>query len=197
LASLETGLARWPGKEVQLMASKRTRLVAAGMVAVALLAVSASGTFARSVERPFVIDQAGYTTGIVYSPSFPDGDTFGGRCSQPSQWVSSSAGTGHDTHLGRVTWASEHCFQLSAGTFSDARVVITAANGDQLHATYEGVMTGETTFTDSVVITGGTGRFAGATGSVDETGWFDPETGYMEVGGVGTISYDASQRASG
>jgi hypothetical protein len=109
----------------------------------------------------------------------------------------SSAGTGHDTHMGLVTCTSDHCFQLLTGTFSDARVVITASNGDRVYATYDGVMTGETTFADSVSITGGTGRFAGATGSVDETGWFDPDTGYMEVGGVGTIRYDASERASG
>jgi hypothetical protein len=179
------------------MINKALRPAAAVVVAAAMLAGTASGVAARSVDRPFVIHQVGYTTEIVYAPSFPDGDTFGGRCSRPSQWVSSSAGTGHDTHLGRVTWASQHCFQLFSGTFSDAQVVITAANGDQIHATYEGMMTGETTFTDSLVITGGTGRFAGATGSVDETGWFDPATGYMEVGGVGTISYDASERGSG
>ena len=143
------------------MASRRIRLAAAGMVAIALLAVSASGTFARSVERPFVLHPSGYARGIVYSPSFPDGDAFGGRCSRPPQWV------------------------------------ITSANGDQIHATYEGVMTGETTFADSVTIRGGTGRFAGATGSLAETGWYDPATGYMELSGVGTISYDASERASG
>lgn len=179
------------------MASKRTRLVAAGMVAIALLAVSASGTLAKSVQRPYHEDLTGYVTSIVYSPTFPDGDTFGGRCSGPSQWVSTFSGTGYETHLGKVTWSSEHCFQMVTGTFTDARVVITSANGDKVYATYHGVMTGETTWTDSLVFTGGTGRFAGATGSLAETGWYDPATGYMETSGVGTISYDASERASG
>ena len=166
------------------------------LVAVAMLAGTASGVLARSVERSFVTDQAGFMTGMVYSPSFPNGDTFGGRCSRPSQWISSSARTGHDTHLGRVTWTAEHCFQTATATFSDARVVITSANGDQVYATYHGAMNGETTFTAAMTITGGTGRFSGATGSLDAVGWFDPVTGYMETHGVGTISYDASERGS-
>lgn len=178
------------------MMHRGLRPVAAVVVAAAMLAATVPGVLARSVERPFVSDQAGYMTGIVYAPSFPDGSTFEGRCSRPSQWVSSSAGIGHDTHLGRVTWTAEHCFQLSAGTFSDARVVITAANGDRVLATYDGQMTGATTFVDAMRITGGTGRFAGATGSVVATGWFDPATGYMETHGVGTISFDGSDRSS-
>jgi len=82
------------------------------------------------------------------------------------------------------------------GTFSDADLVITAANGDELYGTYAGVMTGETTYVETMVITGGTGRSAGASGTVDESGWFDPDTGYMEVTGRGTITYDASDRSS-
>ena len=55
-------------------------------------------------------------------------------------------------------------------------------------------MTGETTFVETMVIPGGTGRFIVASGLVAETGWFD-ETGYLEVTGVGSIVYDPSKRA--
>ena len=165
----------------------------------AVLIASVPVSAAAHKERPIKEDLSGYATGMQWAPNFPDGDTFEGRCSQPSQWVSSSAGSGVISHLGRVSWRTEHCFQLFAGTFGtfgDARLVITAANGDQLFGTYDGVMTGETTFAETVFVTGGTGRFAQASGSIDESGWFDPDTGFMEVTGAGSIAYDASDRAS-
>lgn len=168
----------------------RTLLVA--VVVAALLAAAVPAAAGVSVERPIKEDLTGYLAGLVYSPSFPDGDYFEGRCSEPSQWISTMSGTGQVSHLGRVTWATEHCFQLFAGTFGDAELVITAANGDKLFGTYNGVMTGETTFAESMIITGGTGRFSGASGTIAENGWFDPITGYMEITGVGSIIYDAS-----
>ena len=78
----------------------------------------------------------------------------------------------------------------------DGELVITAANGDKVFGTYEGVMTSDTTFVETMIITGGTGRFVGASGTIDETGWFDLDTGYMEITGRGAIAYDASRRAA-
>ncbi len=182
------------------MTRTHTRTAAVGLVIVVLLAIAAPALAGRAIERPIREDLSGHAVGIVYAPNFPyEGDTFGGRCSVPSSWISTSAGTGTISHLGRVSWTTEHCFQLFAGdfgTFGDPELVITAANGDQLFGTYAGVMTSDTTFAETVIITGGTGRFAGATGTIDETGWFDPATGYMEITGVGSIVYDASGRAS-
>ena len=79
--------------------------------------------------------------------------------------------------------------------YQSAELVITAANGDQLFGTYDGVMTGETSFAETMIVTGGTGRFVGASGEVEESGWFDPDSGYMEIAGDGFIIYDASGRA--
>ena len=172
------------------------RGVAATLAAAVLLLATVSTTAAgEPASRPFAEALSGYGTGMQMSPSFPGGDTFGGRCSEPSQWITSMAGTGIVGHLGRVSWTSEHCFQLFAGTFGDAEVVITAANGDRLYATYDGAMTSETTFAETMTILGGTGRFAAASGVVSESGWFDPDSGYMEVNGTGWISYDASDRS--
>jgi hypothetical protein len=106
------------------------------------------------------------------------------------------AGTGRVTHMGKVSWTSEHCFQKNGFMFGDANLVITAANGDQLFATYNGWMTGLTTFAENMTILGGTGRFVGAQGSAFESGWFNPGTGYLEIDGVGAILYDASMRSS-
>ena len=49
---------------------------------------------------------------------------------------------------------------------------------------------------ETLFITGGTGRFAGASGTVEESGWFDPDTAYMVVTGRGTITYAASDRSA-
>jgi hypothetical protein len=168
----------------------------APLAIVAVLIATAPMASAASMERPIEEDLSGYVTGMEFAPNFPVGDTFDGRCSEPSQWISTMSGSGVVSHLGRVSWTTEHCYQLFAGTFGDAQLVITAANGDQVFGTYEGTMTSETTFVETMVITGGTGRFAAAAGTVDEAGWFDPDTGYMEITGVGSISYDASDRAS-
>ena len=100
------------------------------------------------------------------------------------------------SHLGRVSWTLEHCYQLFAGTFGDAEVVVTAADGDRVYGTFDGVMTNETTFGETPIVTGGPGRFAGASRAIEATGWFDPDGGYMEVTGVGSIVSDASDRAS-
>ena len=180
------------------MARTHVRTATIVLLVVAMLAIAVPAFAGQSVERPIREQLSGYVVGIEYAPNFPAhaGDTFGGRCSVPSQWISTMSGTGTISHLGTVSWTTEHCFQLFAGTFSDADLVITAANGDKLYGTYDGVMTGETTYVETMVITGGTGRFAGATGTVDESGWFDPVTGYMEVTGLGTITYDASNRSA-
>ena len=81
----------------------------------------------------------------------------------------SSIVTGNATHLGRFTssWEVQVNVITSAST---GTVVFTAANGDTLFTTFEGQ--GYPTGTPDVIlilevhtITGGTGRFAGATGS--------------------------------
>ncbi len=181
------------------MTKGNTRSIAVIFAIAALLVAVVPAAFAASLkERPLKEDLSGYATGIVYAEDFGNGDTFNNRCSRPSQWISTSEGTGTISHLGRVSWTTEHCFQLFLGTFGefgDAEVVITSANGDQLYGTYDGVMTSATTFAEDMIITGGTGRFAGASGVVAEAGWFDPATGYMEVTGDGWISYDASRRS--
>lgn len=79
--------------------------------------------------------------------------------------------TGHATHLGRFTLTGPHRVNLAAtvatavGTFE-----LTAANGDTLRASFTGLGTptatpGIASIVETATITGGTGRFAGATGS--------------------------------
>jgi hypothetical protein len=78
------------------------------------------------------------------------------------------SGKGHLTHLGRSTIDTTHCAN-SGGAFN-GRITLTAANGDQLLATYtaqtvsmsEGLLVQQMT---GVFVDGGTGRFTHATGT--------------------------------
>jgi hypothetical protein len=74
-----------------------------------------------------------------------------------------------------------------------AQITYTAPNGDQVFATSVGTGTpsGPTTidFSGVTTITGGTGRFAGATGVMNATGTVDTATGNASIWYNGWISY--------
>lgn len=102
--------------------------------------------------------------------------------------------TGNATHLGRFTVEAPHRVNLvnlatftSTGTFE-----FTAANGDKLTADFTGTATAETPSVVSIAetanITGGTGRFAGATGSFIVTRTADLATRWTTGSFEGTIS---------
>ncbi len=85
-------------------------------------------------------------------------------------------GGGHATHLGRFSTSQYHCLDPADPlAFTEGVFTFTAANGDTVFGTYagrfipttvEGVSTVDGTFT----FTGGTGRFAGASGGGLATG---------------------------
>src|SRR5262245_18799010 len=81
---------------------------------------------------------------------------------------------GHATHLGRVT----------AFSFPDGSFTKIAANGDQIF----GQLYPATATTGSLTFTGGTGRFADASGSASYVVSTDPLTGATQVNVVGTLS---------
>jgi len=87
-------------------------------------------------------------------------------------------GSGEATHLGKIQESALVVSNLASnpapGCFTETRdTTFTAANGDQItmHATGRNCSTGPTTVTawDSYVVTGGTGRFNGASGSGKDT----------------------------
>jgi hypothetical protein len=84
-----------------------------------------------------------------------------------------SEGSGVASHLGSISMVSDHCFALP-NLDTGGHQTFVAANGDELHMTYEGTsdpaipVPGDViTVTADVVIVGGTGRFAHATGEAD------------------------------
>ena len=109
------------------------------------------------------------------------------------------SGTGHATHLGHVTLVSHDCINPinQTGTelsFSSTQLVLTAANGDQIFATYSGTFTIQGpvgAIAGGYQIVGGTGRFSHATGAGTVQGVEDvtasPSKGQIQLSG--TISY--------
>lgn len=99
--------------------------------------------------------------------------------------------TGNATHLGRFTVTAPHRVNLPTSTAAGV-FEFTAANGDTLTADFTGTATPVTPSVVSIVefanITGGTGRFAGATGSFIVTRTADLATLLTSGSFEGTIS---------
>ena len=103
-------------------------------------------------------------------------------------------GTGNATHLGRFTVEIPHVVnamnRTSVGTYE-----FTAANGDTLTAGFTGQSTltapGVLSIVETATITGGTGRFA------DATGIFTVERVFNQVTGVTTGSFEGTVLSPG
>lgn len=78
------------------------------------------------------------------------------------------------SHLGRTTMSSRHCTPMG-DNFGPGEMTLVAANGDELYMTYTGSAPYPAPGTEVIVgtstnmITGGTGRFEGATGTLEMT----------------------------
>jgi hypothetical protein len=121
----------------------------------------------------------------------------GGRCPTLTDEI---RGTGYATHLGRFTTVQSHCVAPPSLAFTDGRYSFTAANGDQMRGTYSGVLVPLAPPVYAVdgrwTITGGTGRFAGATGGGDASGELNLAASSGTVVLDGTISTVGSSRGA-
>lgn len=109
------------------------------------------------------------------------------------------------THLGLTTVSMTHCTYMSgpapSGGWRDGEITLTAANGDELYLQDDGRFDltvneagpnppfSAAAGTSTWIVTGGTGRFDGATGS--GTGWANDDmlTGIQQFGLTGSIRY--------
>lgn len=124
-------------------------------------------------------------------------------CPEGAIWRYFSNGTGHLSHLGLVAIDVTHCSFLNpdgTGTFGPGTETYTAANGDTLILTHQGTfyVTPDPPLSHITLtweVTGGTGRFANATGSGEGSGISDIVGGTTSMSLWGSIAYDASDRA--
>ena len=87
-------------------------------------------------------------------------------------------GTGQATYLGRFTLGADFAVNVTNGTASGT-FTMTAANGDRIVGTSLGVGTiegGIANITETYTITGGSGRFSGASGTIVITRVLDETT---------------------
>jgi hypothetical protein len=101
--------------------------------------------------------------------------------------------TGHGTHVGKYTVVAQEIINLLTLEVTEGSFTITAANGDTIVGSYSGqAAPGDSptviTYVVSGPITGGTGRFVGATGSITFAGSGDLATGELSETVSGTIS---------
>jgi len=148
----------------------------AGLALAVLAVLSLAGPVAAGEQVPFKGSLVGDVTITPLDPPFLSVDI---------------DAAGAATQLGRFTLDIPHVVNLATrvaiGTYE-----FTAANGDMVYADFTGQATpiggGVLYIVEVATITGGTGRFAGASGSFTVERWYDTvsgtTTGYFE----GTIS---------
>ena len=103
-------------------------------------------------------------------------------------------GTGNETHLGKVSFTIifDACTLVlppggSAAWIAQGRSTVTAANGDLIYSTFNMTQFVNGDFVlNSFFITGGTGRFANASGEMSGSGWIDRPSlqGYFTFSGL-------------
>jgi hypothetical protein len=99
--------------------------------------------------------------------------------------------TGHASHLGRFTLDIPHVVNRATRAATGS-YEFTAANGDKVYAEFTGLAIPTATpgvlyIEETAAITGGTGRFAGATGSFTCERLFDTVAGTTAGSFMGTI----------
>lgn len=101
-------------------------------------------------------------------------------------------GTCHGTHIGRAQITSDKIIDVVNGT-QTLDITFVAANGDELRGTGAGtnspVGPGLVAFTATLTFTGGTGRFADASGQATITGQADLAAGRSHMTTIGAIEF--------
>ena len=140
-----------------------------------------------AIERPFSLNGKGLATFQVNEAGIP--------ISADVTSTSTATHLGLCTTVGRVTYTPANDPEHPGRLLSSGSGAITAANGDTVLIEFNGVLDppppGSTTGIDnpSFRFVGGTGRFAGASGSAEAVVVVNLGTGAFEITMVGKIDY--------
>lgn len=148
---------------------KRTGAVLVALLLLLLAVAPTAAAGPKGTDRPFKGWASGESTFIIDNPLDCPAEPAGGF------GISTfTDATGNASHLGRMSLHSEHCPLLDGG-ITEGTMIFVAANGDQLHTTYEGTATPlPPNIGDPIYVTvdmmvdpaASTGRFAGAEGEI-------------------------------
>jgi hypothetical protein len=133
----------------------KTKSNAVSKMLTPLLAAVALAFTAHSTWASDLVPFQGSAEGAIVSVS-PD----------PAGLVLTVLAQGNATQLGRFSREETILLNPATGTLAGL-IVFTAANGDELFGTVEGGFVSPTRVTGTYTWTGGTGRFANATGGAD------------------------------
>jgi hypothetical protein len=117
------------------------------------------------------------------------------NCPSPAGTGISNA-TGNALHMGNITYYTEQCVNPVTGAIDGRKLILTAANGDELYGTFVGQSepAGGSQFEvrATFVFKGGTGRFTNATGTAEMTAVLTREASFPWPGRwewTGSIRY--------
>ena len=143
-----------------------------------LLLVAAVGLTACDEATPTAPQMA--NTQVPITSSYRAQGTIGtaARCDALGLLYVSLEGEGIESHVGRYTIQNSHCLNPATGEFTAGQFQKVAANGDELVGTYAGTSSviqapapvGVFAIRGHLTFTGGSGRFASATGSQEMVG---------------------------
>lgn len=152
---------------------------------------------------PVMADQPAGPKMVPFKASYSG--TYRAQVVPPHVIITGTGGKGHATHLGNFELANRILVNLVRGPVQNCPVpgtteaftaTLTGANGDAivLQGTGHGCQTGPTTVSvvDTVQVTGGTGRFEGATGSITVRTAVDQAAGSEVIDFDGLISRPGS-----
>ncbi|MGI9181389.1 MAG: hypothetical protein ACR2H9_12925 [Longimicrobiaceae bacterium] len=147
-------------------------------------------TMESAKQVPFKARLEGRTEGI-----------FGHAGCPPVHYGVSFTGSGQATHLGRTEATGFLCLDAATFTFTGGTMTLTGADGSQLHGTLDGQLVPQEwplfEVAGTYAITGGSGRFAGASGSGvlrGEVNWETDEASFELEGTVSSVGSLRSRR---
>jgi hypothetical protein len=110
----------------------------------------------------------------------------------------SAPGAGTATHIGHFEVLQTHCIDFATGAVTGGVATLTAADGDEIHFTYDGQFVPEVappTVDLLYTVTSGTGRFTNSTGEIAMRVMQTSQTTWTSRG-TGWISYLAEDRST-
>lgn len=142
---------------------------------------------ARTVANPGIGRNAAQKNEVPFKGDFEGLVTIHVDSPNPYMWWTMS-GSGNATQLGRFTVHVTSRLSLGPGLINAGHYRFTAANGDTLNAFFGQVDTDPPATIESASILGGSGRFAGASGTFTITRVYDPIAGTTAASFEGSIS---------